>query len=291
MLGQKTVQELSAHFSIVGLNRTKDSSLMLSESISLNINDFELIRDVLRRLNPSVIIHTAAIVDVEYCEYNKEACSLTNFYAVKNIVDNLEKDTLLIFISTESVFDNTSQAPTEESKKNPPNHYCKTKSDSEDYIISNHSNHIILRTNMYGFHKNWRGSLVEWAINKLQRGERIGGYTDVVFNPLYTGQIAKAILELIKINFKGIIHLGSNLVLSKLEFTTRLAKALNLNEGLVYKSSIESGSFVKRNKYAVLDITKAESIISMKNLDFNLGFDNLIEDLKDRYEKNNNWYI
>ena len=289
MLGHKLVQKLKSKFNLIALNRKPDPSDGIFESINADINNFDLIADVLERIKPDYIVHTAAMVDIEHCENNKNDCLRTNFDAVKNMIDNILDTTVFIFISTESVFNLSKHRPIEKDSKNPPNYYCYTKSISEDYIIKHHSNHIIIRTNMYGFHSNWRGSIVEWAINNLSSNIPFGGYTDVTFNPLYTAQIADNIEELINLDFRGIIHLGSNINITKYEFLKKLSIGLGFPEQLICPTSIDDFASAKRTKYAVLDIELAQSILPGDNFDFEIGFNRMLVDLRIKNEEDKYW--
>jgi dTDP-4-dehydrorhamnose reductase len=133
---------------------------------------------------------------------------------------------------------------------------------------------------MYGFHKNWRGSIVEWAISSLHKGIPFGGYYDVTFNPLYTRQISKIIQVLIDKNFRGIIHLGSSSSLTKYEFLYRICELLKLNSSLLYKTSIDLEDGALRPKHTSLSISKLSKFVEEELFSLDNGLTLLKEDLE-----------
>ena len=281
MLGHQIIQKFKDSYELYSVNRNHDRSNGISHSYLCDINNFGDIARIMKDLNPNIIIHTAAIVDVDYCEMEQEQCYKTNYLSVQNLIDNMPVDSLFVFISTESVFKVENTPPSENTIKNPPNFYSRLKSLSEDYILASKKNHIIIRTNIYGFHKNWRGSLVEWSIDKIKLGEELGGFYDVFFNPLYTGQAALIIRRLIENEFVGVIHLGSIEIISKLDFLLLLYNELGYPVNLIKPISIDSVNRTKRNKAAILDVSKLTDMFSELDLRIETGMRELLTDLKD----------
>lgn len=280
MLGKDILTQLKPYYDLYVLNRKLDDLLEEGKNIICDLEDnLNLVKN-LRELSPDVLIHTAAMVDIEKCQSDKERCYKINYLAIVNLIENLRKDALFIFISTDSVFDGSGKFPVESSTKNPLNYYSETKSLAEDFIIKNHENHIIIRTNMYGFHKNWRGSIVEWAISSLNKGTFFGGYYDVTFNPLYTRQISKIIQVLLDENYRGIIHLGSSNSLSKYEFLYRICELLNLNSNLLFRTSIDLEDGALRPKHTSLSISKLSQFVDQELFSLDDGLALLKEDLE-----------
>lgn len=279
MLGKDILNELKFFYDCYGFNRKIDNKLDVKKSVVCDLTDKDNLSRNLQLINPNIIIHTAAMVDIEKCQFEQIECMETNFNSIKIILENIAKETLFIFISSDSVFDGVSKFPDETSIKNPLNYYSKSKSYAEDFIINNHKNHVIIRTNMYGFHDYWRGSLVEWAISSLKKNTEFSGYDDVYFNPLYTKQIARAIHYLTDLNFKGVIHLGSTTTLTKYEFLLEICHLFNFDRRLIFKTSIDEIDSVKRPKHTALNIEK--SIQLLIGFDFSLeqGLKLLKEDL------------
>ena len=54
-------------------------------SLNGNIADFKKIKKIFLKNKPDIIINTAAITNVDFCETNKKLCYKVNTLAVKNL--------------------------------------------------------------------------------------------------------------------------------------------------------------------------------------------------------------
>src|SRR3989344_6099009 len=77
---------------------------------------------------PSLIVHCAAITNVDLCEKNKDLCSAVNIEGTQNICELADRTaSAIIFISTASVFDGMLGNYKENDKTNPTNYYNLSK--------------------------------------------------------------------------------------------------------------------------------------------------------------------
>ena len=269
MLGKDIVEEFSDDSEIFGITR---SNIKTMYPIFVgDINDPQLQRKVIKEVKPDIIIHTAAIVNVDLCEIEKEAAN--NIHA--KVPENLcfLSNAKFIYISTDSVFDGQKGNYREDSLVNPLNFYAKSKVMGEKAVLKANNKSIVVRTNIYGYHMPLGKSLAEWAIGKLSAGNQITGFSDVMFNPLYTKQLARIIRKLIDVDYNGIIHAVSSDVISKYDFLLKLAEEFNFNTTLVNRGSINDSRFLaKRPTKMFLNNDKLKEICDNKDLlSFNLG--------------------
>lgn len=139
------------------------------------------------------VVHCAALTDIEKCESEPEIARRINAAATENLAKMFPKS-LFVYISTDSVFDGKTGNYGEEDKTNPLNVYAQTKLAGEKALANINENHYIIRTNMYGFHRPPSGrSLFEWSFERLSGGNQVSGFTNVIFNPSYVGQLAGVI--------------------------------------------------------------------------------------------------
>lgn len=247
MLGKDIVKILSndADCFVVGFDRAVNPYLSTDHQIVGDLTDVKFLSNFLDKINPTVVIHCAAIVNVDECEKNKRMAKALHRNVSGILARYKNGSTRFIHISTDSVFDGQKGNYTEEDTPNPINYYAKTKRDGEIAVLENNHNAIVIRTNIYGFHLEHGKSLVEWAINNLQNGKSISGFNDVYFNPVYTKQLGKVIKEIIPAKyFKGILNVSSNEYFSKYEFLLRLARQFNLNTDLIIKNSVKKFQFL-----------------------------------------------
>ena len=193
-------------------------------------------------LKPDLIIHCAAVVNVDQCEEMKDYVDSLNKGFI-DIVSFNSPNTKIIFVSSDSVFDGVSGNYLEADETEPLNYYAKSKVDAEEKLINSELNYLILRTNIFGYHLPKSSSLVEWAIEKLSKSEKIGGFNDVYFNPLYVDQLSEIILKLIDLKVEGIINIASDTKLNKYDFLLEIAEVFGFDKKLIEKKSVNEFDF------------------------------------------------
>jgi dTDP-4-dehydrorhamnose reductase len=115
----------------------------------------EMLRDLLRRLRPDVILNAAAYTVVDRAESEAELAMTINGEAPRVLAEEAAKlDALLVHYSTDYVFDGTKQSPwVENDVTNPLNTYGATKLAGERFIEEVGGRYLIFRTSwVYGPH-------------------------------------------------------------------------------------------------------------------------------------------
>jgi dTDP-4-dehydrorhamnose reductase len=285
MLGYNLVKSLSfflpndiIYFTYRGANKSVNSyknSFAIHCELS---NSFEL-KKILQSIKPSIIIHTAAIVNLEHCENNLETAKYMHSDIVQTFHDVCPK-AKFIYISTDSIFNGVSGNYSEKSEPSPINRYATTKYWGEQTTLNLFHNSIIIRTNIFGFHfENSNSSLAEWALFNLLSNKSISGYDNIFFNPVYIGQLSQSIHLLIEKNFIGIINIGTEKFISKFEFLVILANEFNINLNLISKSF-----FLNENSKVARPFNTTLNTSLFNNLyDITYNIDNGINDFKKEY--------
>jgi dTDP-4-dehydrorhamnose reductase len=244
MLGKDIYNFFSRYsgYEVYGIDLVINKEISLKHQIIGDLTDIYFTHGVLNTIQPKIIVHCAAIVNLETCQNNKELAYAVHVNITKNLAQFRPMDSKLIYISTDSVFDGVKGNYTEVDKPNPLNYYAESKLEGEKMAELN-PNHIVIRTNIFGFNIPLRGSLSEWAIKNLQSNNPIKGFTDVIFNAIYTKHLAKIIFELNKIDFKGLINVTSVKAVSKYEFLLFLIKCMGFQTNLISKSLSDDINF------------------------------------------------
>ena len=193
MLGKTIVDEFlrCGRFEVFGINRSVNIHSKINEYVC-DLGDDESVKKTLNLVKPDMIIHCAANVDIDFCEKNKEAAYKVNAEATRLLASYQPQKTKFIYISTDAVFDGLLGNYNEKDITSPLNYYARTKLLGEQFVQEENPASIIIRTNIYGFHRPVPGrSLVEWALSSLSKGDQITGFCDVCFNPVYTRQLKK----------------------------------------------------------------------------------------------------
>jgi len=280
LLGQNLVQLLynNPNYNIIatslGENRISSFPDLLYQP--LDITNEEDVNEVFIKYNPDIVINTAAMTNVDACENDREACWDMNVNAVKYLLNNCErKNTHLIHLSTDFVFDGEDGPYEETDLPNPLSYYGESKYASEQLLIkSEYKNWAIARTIIvYGVvEKMSRSNVVLWAKSALEKGEPINVVNDQFRSPTHASDLAKGCVLIADKNAKGIYHLSGKDIMSILELVNRVADYFNLDKTII--SSIESHTLnqaAKRPPKTGFNLNKAQSDLGYEPMSFEEG--------------------
>ena len=156
-----------------------------AESASLDVRDADAVRAVVARVRPDVVVHTAALTDVDACEGDPALAHAVNAHAPGVLARAAaEAGARLVHVSTDAVFDGQRGGYTEADPTSPVNVYARTKLDGERAVLAASPDHLVVRTTLFGWNAQPKKSLAEWVLGRLDAGERVPGFTDAVFAPL-----------------------------------------------------------------------------------------------------------
>jgi dTDP-4-dehydrorhamnose reductase len=187
---------------------------------------------MLSEVEPTAILHAAALTNVDLCEENPARADAINRGSTQTLADYANAQNVrLVVVSTDSVFDGARGNYAETDVPAPLNEYARSKLRAEQAAASI-EDHLVARTNLFA--RSTRGvGLAEWILRELSAGHSITGFSDVIFSPLYCRELATRLIELVVGTQRGLLHLGSTDAVSKLEFAQLIADAYGLDAGLV----------------------------------------------------------
>ena len=212
----------------------------------LDLMDKRQLQLLLSKINPEMIIHCAGLISVDACEKEPELAHVTNVTTTENVAYGCSKDTKVVYISSDQVYGKANDHSEIFIDLHPVNHYGKTKLLGEQKVQKLCENHIIIRTNIFGWNvKPGRISSAEWIHRSIMNGEEIKLYTDYSFSPIYTECLAEIIMQLQVMDFTGVINVGSPTPCSKYEFGIQVAVAFGLSSFCISKGYMDDYSFSK----------------------------------------------
>ena len=225
------------------------------------------VKKLLAHTKPEIIVHCAALTNLQFCEQNPEIAHQSHVQATEYLAKNAPQARFL-YISTDSVFDGKKGNYTELDTPNPLNIYAKTKLEGENAALTHSQNALVLRTNIFGLHSPTGASLAEWLLQNLQARQAVSGFDNVFFNPVYTQSLAEIIYHLaVGATEKGILNVGSQPQMSKYEFALAVAYALKLPTSLVMPRSINAQDWQPaRPLNTTLNIDKLQKIMAAPSL-------------------------
>ncbi len=237
MLGQRLTEFFSEskHFELLTVSAEEKSFIQGVEYKSLDIIQKQKVKELILDFFPDFVINVAAYTNVDKSEYEKEIAWKVNVKGVENIaLYSWTIDAHLIHLSTDYVFDGKAGPYTEEDKPFPINYYGRTKLAAENSIRTSGVRFTIIRSNvLYGPVKFGRHDYVRWVIDSLKSGKEIRIVTDQFNNPTYIDDICSAINKVIEYKKEGIFNIGGFEVLSRYQFTLRIADFFSLNKALI----------------------------------------------------------
>ncbi len=239
------------------------------ENPTINFMTFDLAEDSYDKLvewaEPQVIIHCAALTNVDYCEEHPEQAMAVNGESVKKLLHSAG-NARIILISTDAVFSDGLHMATEKHQANPQNIYGKSKAAGEQYLLDAESNHCVVRTTIVGKNSNSsKQGFVEWIVNSVSNGKVIKLFDDALFTPITIWHLADELEWIIENDISGIIHIAGKEPVSKYDFGYRICKGLGLDMSWIIKGSIDNATFkAKRAKDLTLDSTYYETVSGRK---------------------------
>lgn len=207
--------------------------------IQIDITNKAAVFDFFDEAKPEVLIHTAAMANVDYCETHKEEAWRVNVEGTANLLGACDKHgTKMIFISTNGVFDGEKAPYSEKDGPNPINHYGKTKLEAENLVRKSGKNHTVARLmTMYGWNNPAeRQNPVTWLLSKLRSGETVDMADDIYNNHLLADNGADAIWSIVKLDKSGTYHIAGKDCVSVYELALKVAEVFELDKALIARA-------------------------------------------------------
>jgi dTDP-4-dehydrorhamnose reductase len=233
--------------------------------VRLDVTDRDGTIRAIARLRPDVIVHTAAMTNVDYCEDHREEALAANAGGTKNVVDAARAmGSRVVYVSTDYVFDGARGMYREDDAVNPISFYAYTKLLGE-YYVKDVPGHVIARTSVvYG---NARQNFASWVRDSLRNGTAVRIFTDQYASPTLAVDCAEAIAALIKNGASGTYHAAGGERISRHEFARKIASFYGLDDGLIEPVTTEAmKQKAKRPRDSSLDVSKISTHHKMLNV-------------------------
>lgn len=242
LLGQKLVKKLASNSEVNliatarGENRIQKTSGFTYQS--MDICNPEEVDEVLTKHKPNVVIHTAAMTNVDQCEDEQELCWELNVTAVGNLIKSCTRiNAKLVHLSTDFIFDGKSGPYSEDALPNPLSFYGKSKLAAEALLTSSTINWVILRTILvYGIAEDMsRSNIVLWAKQALEKQSPIKVVSDQFRTPTLAEDLADACIAASIKDVAGVYHISGKDFMNVYEIVERVAAYFNLSMEQVSK--------------------------------------------------------
>lgn len=279
LLGQKLVQLITEkgidHLIATarGENRLPKSDAY--EFVSIDITNKQEIDQVLIAHNPDVVIHTAAMTNVDQCELEKEACWKLNVDAVEYLIAACEQiDAFLIHLSTDFIFDGEAGPYDEEAAANPISYYGNSKLASEILLEASSIDYAIVRTVLvYGIaHDMSRSNIILWVKKSLEEIKEIKVVDDQLRSPTLAEDLAMGCYLIAHKRAKGIFNISGKDLLTPYDMAIKTADYFKLSTATMHRANASNFSqTAKRPPKTGLLIEKAINELGYQPKSFDEG--------------------
>ena len=263
LFGSNIVMAARSRFEVYASYNKYRVEMSGARFLKVDITDKSQLKQI-EQFNPDLIIHCAALTNIDICEDDPDEAYRQNVLTSRNIAELANQTAAyLIHISTDAVFDGRRGNYSEADKPSPISVYGKTKLHAEHEVLSIHPSSSVIRTNIYGWNKRDKFSLAEWMLNKLENNDELPAFKDIIYSPILVNNLIVQLFVLYDKKFSGIIHLAGGESCSKLDFANVLAEVFALDKSLIKTTSIDDLNLrASRGKNINLDVSRAQKLLN-----------------------------
>lgn len=201
--------------------------------------------------HPDIVVHTAAMTDVEGCEVTPEEAFRVNAMGTQNIVAAArEFNAVLLYLSTDYVFDGEKPTPyLEFDQPSPINVYGMSKLMGEMTVREVLNKFFVVRT-------SWLigpgGNFVRTILNVAKERDELRVVDDQIGKPTFAHDLAHAIKALINTPFYGTYHITNSGETTWFKLAAKAIELAGLNTKVVPIMTREYPTKARRPKNSSL---------------------------------------
>ncbi|MBN2443229.1 MAG: NAD(P)-dependent oxidoreductase [Spirochaetales bacterium] len=268
MLGDAVFRVCSEEFDEV---LATDIDLNESWLKPMDVRDIDQCEKVFTDFKPTLVIHLAALTDLEYCENNNENSWITNALGTENIGFLCKKyDATMVYISTAGIFGGKQEYFTDFDEPNPLSHYAKSKYYGECFVQKYLAKHFVFRAGwMMGGGIKKDKKFVKKIFDQIKNGKKeLFIVDDKLGTPTYTVDFARSLLKVIRTKNYDLYNQVCNGSCSRLDFAKEFIKLLGLEKEI--KITNVSSDFFKEEYFAPRPYS--EKLVNLKLKSRNLDY-------------------
>ncbi len=244
LLGQKLVALLRQHDEVEIMATSRGSSRIQELSSknyhTLDVTSKSAVINLFSKLQPEIVIHTAAMTQVDDCELNQEECKLANIEAVRNVVAGCQSiNAHLIHLSTDFIFDGSEGPLKEDALPKPVNFYGETKLEAEKLITESGIIWSIVRTVLvYGIVPGLsRSNIILWVKESLENKKTINVVDDQWRTPTLAEDLAQGCWLIAKNKAVGVFNISGKDMLTPYDMAQMVATHFHLNNKYIKRAN------------------------------------------------------
>lgn len=252
----------------------------------LDITDKTQVFNLLRSLEPTTVINSAAYTAVDKAEEEQDRAFAINSHGVRNISEACAKTgARLIHISTDYVFDGAlGRKLNEEDKVNPLGVYGRSKLEGEEFVSSICGDlGLVVRTQaLYG----QKGvNFVHTMLKLFGEREVLKVVNDQFVSPTWAGWLAETLLDIVRLPATGVLHASCEGVVSWYDFAREIQQlSLASYEGrpvarIEPTSAVELNRPAKRPTFSAFDTTRLTGILGRPVMPWQVALSSFLREI------------
>ena len=278
------VQTKARGDSVVGTYNSRVPDDQADSIEPLDKTDAQRVEAVLQKHVPDVVIDTAALHNVDYCELHPEDAYRVNREGTRFVAQAAAAiGAKFVFVSTDFVFSGTQAEPYRESDTPAPaSQYALSKLEGEGAALAASDSNLVVRPSViYSWVESRRRAASSsgkglnfgsWLAEEVGRGHEVRIVDDQTASPTLAEDLAGAIVALVAKDARGVFHTAGGTATTRYGFSVRLVERLQLDSNLVRpvrtvdlnqkaprpsNSSLDSGRLTAITGYRMMSLPSA----------------------------------
>jgi dTDP-4-dehydrorhamnose reductase len=227
----------------------------------LDLTDFDAVRRAFQSDSPQLIVHCAAVSTVAAAQSNPDLARRVNV-GMTEFLAELAAQIPFVFFSTDLVFNGRKGNYVETDTVNPIHLYGETKAAAEQIVLRN-PHHTVVRTSLNGgTSRAGNRGFNEKLLLAGQAGQMMNLFTDEFRCPIFAGETARAVWELVNQERPGLFHVAGAEKLSRWQIGQLIAVRWPQLNPKITPGSTENFPGPPRALDTSLDISKVQKVLS-----------------------------
>ena len=231
----------------------------------VDITDSAAVRRLLAELQPGAVVDLAAVADIDRAEKEQELARAVNVEAARTIAASCAgSGAYCLYFSSDAVFAGTASRYREEDPPQPVNFYGRTKAEGEKAVLRADPRAGIVRLSLaLGFPVTAGNSFFAALQAKLEAGQQVTAPSDEIRTPVDVLTLSECVLELVRLRFAGVIHIGSTDSIDRASLSRRAAQLMGFPEARIAAQAVTAPvpGRAARHKNGIISVDKARGLL------------------------------
>lgn len=238
LIGWHLYQQLSPKYLVVGTYAKEHAVFDGPQFMRVDLDNSQELRAFLEKIQPTHIIHTRGICDLDLCEDIPEMAYKINVLGTQKMLEiagELKSLSRFIYLSTDHVFYGDEGAYSEESEPRPKHVYGRTKLEAEKLVQKSSLDTLIIRPGLV-IGKSFQGNKGprDFLFSRIKAKKPTHLFTDEWRTPIVAEPLAQKIENLLFSDERGIFHLADEEVHNRFDLGRKLAIEWGLSPEYVF---------------------------------------------------------